>query len=116
MGDHELDALTTMAERASGRRGILDSVVHTEIKLTPDGPRLIEVNGRMGGRPAFVLLEVSTVNLFQVACAVAAGTPVRFERLVECDGVGFRLMLQPPDTARHVVSIDGLRRSVNCPT
>jgi biotin carboxylase len=107
--EHELEALTTMAERAIEALGILDSVVHTEIKLTPDGPRLIEVNGRLGGRPPFVLLEVSTVNLFQVACAVAAGTPVRFEGLIKCDGVGFRLMMQPPESARHVVSIDGLQ-------
>jgi hypothetical protein len=55
-----------------------------------------------------VLLEVSSVNLFQVACAVAAGVPVYFDRLVECDGVGFRLMFQPPLSARRVVSIDGL--------
>jgi biotin carboxylase len=83
-------------------------VVHTEIKLTPDGPKLIEVNGRLGGRPPFVLLEVSPVNLFQVACTVAAGVPVCFDGLVECNGVGFRLMFQPPLSARRVVSIDGL--------
>ena len=103
-----LDVLTTMAGRTIKALGILDSVVHTEIKLTPDGPKLIEVNGRLGGRPPFVLLEVSSVNLFQVACAVAAGVPVCFDRLVECSGVGFRLMLQPPLSARRVVSIDGL--------
>jgi biotin carboxylase len=103
-----LDVLTTMAGRTIKALGIRDSVVHTEIKLTPDGPKLIEVNGRLGGRPPFVLLEVSSVNLFQVACAVAAGVPVCFDRLVECDGVGFRLMFQPPLSARRVVSIDGL--------
>jgi biotin carboxylase len=103
-----LEVLTTMAGRTIKALGILDSVVHTEIKLTPDGPKLIEVNGRLGGRPPYVLLEVSSVNLFQVACAVAAGVPVRFDGLVECCGVGFRLMLQPPLSARRVVSIDGL--------
>lgn len=29
--------------------GITDGVTHVEIELTSDGPRLIEVNGRMGG-------------------------------------------------------------------
>ena len=103
-----LHELTTMAGRTIEALGIQDSVVHTEIKLTPDGPKLIEVNGRLGGRPPFVLLEVSSVNLFQVACAVAAGVPVQFDGLVECDGVGFRLMFQPPLSARRVVSMDGL--------
>jgi hypothetical protein len=55
-----------------------------------------------------VLQEVSPVNLFQVACAVAAGHPVCFDGLVECDGVGFWLMFQPPLSARRVASIDGL--------
>jgi biotin carboxylase len=103
-----LAAVTTMAGQAIEALGILDSIVHTEIKLTPDGPKLIEVNGRLGGRPPFVLQEVSSVNLFQVACAVAAGHPVCFPRLVECDGVGFWLMFQPPPSARRVASIDGL--------
>jgi biotin carboxylase len=97
-----------MAGRAIEALGIVDSVVHTEIKLTPDGPKLIEVNGRLGGRPPFVLQEVSSVNLFQVACAVAAGRPVCFHELVECGGVGFWLMFQPPLSARRVTSIDGL--------
>jgi biotin carboxylase len=29
--------------------GVTDGWTHTELKLTPDGPRLIEVNGRLGG-------------------------------------------------------------------
>jgi biotin carboxylase len=103
-----LFAVTTMAGHAIEALGIFDSIVHTEIKLTPEGPKLIEVNGRLGGRPPFVLQEVSSVNLFQVACAVAAGRPVCFRRLVECDGVGFWLMFQPPPSARRVTSIDGL--------
>ena len=103
-----LAAVTAMAGQAIEALGIVDSVVHTEIKLTPDGPKLIEVNGRLGGRPPFVLQEVSSVNLFQVAFAVAAGRPVCFHELVECDGVGFWLMFQPPLSARRVTSIDGL--------
>ncbi len=88
--------------------GIANAVIHTEIKLTPDGPMLIEVNGRLGGRPPFVLHDVSTVNLFRSACQVAAGIPVRFEGLAPCFGVGFWLMLQPPVAARRVESVTGL--------
>jgi hypothetical protein len=53
---------------------VTDSIIHTEIKLSADGPKLIEVNGRLGGRPPFVLGAVSNVNLFQVACDVAHGS------------------------------------------
>jgi len=69
---------------------------------------LIEVNGRLGGRPPYVLDRVSSVNLFQVACDVAVGNPISFDGLAECDGVGFWLMVQPPMAARRVGSVNGL--------
>ena len=53
--------------------GIRTAVVHTEVKLTPEGPRLIEVNGRLGARPPFILQGISKVNLFLEACLLAVG-------------------------------------------
>ena len=100
-------SVLAMAEDAVRSLGITDSVVHVEVKLTPDGPRLVEVNGRLAGRPPFVLGSVSDVNLFRVACQVAVGDPVVFEGLVECRGVGFWLMLQPPMAARSVEAVHG---------
>lgn len=97
-----------MVSDAIDALGVTSAVIHTEIKLTPEGPRLIEVNGRLGGRPPFVLNSVSEVNLFQAACGVAAGVPVAFEELAACREVGFWLMLQPPVSARHVAAVDGL--------
>lgn len=87
---------------------ISDAIIHTEIKLTPDGPRLIEVNGRLGGRPPFVLGSVSDVNLFKSTIEVALGIPVVFEHLVTSREVGFWFMIQPPINASRLVSIDGL--------
>ena len=78
-------ALLQLVDDAVRALGIRDSVIHTEIKLTADGPRLIEVNGRLGGRPPFVLETVSPVNLFAVTCQVAAGIPVKFEHPVPTD-------------------------------
>ncbi|MBV8462327.1 MAG: ATP-grasp domain-containing protein [Acidimicrobiales bacterium] len=103
-------SLLELVEDAVRALGIRDSVLHTEIKLTADGPRLIEINGRLGGRPPFVLEEVSPVNLFAVTCQVAGGVPVKFEHLVETSGVGFWLMLHGPISARRVVAIEGLDR------
>jgi biotin carboxylase len=97
-----------MVDDAIEALGITDAVIHTEIKLTPEGPRLIEVNGRLGGRPPFVLHSVSSVNLFKAACQVAVGAPVSFEGLAECRETGFWLMLQPPVSARRVSAVDGL--------
>lgn len=88
--------------------GVTDAVTHTEIKLTPGGPKLVEVNGRLGGRPPFVLGAVSSVNLFQVACAVSVGASVALPKPAECDGVAYWLMIQPPMDAHAVAQIQGL--------
>lgn len=97
-----------MVSEAIAALGISDAVIHTEIKFTPDGPKLIEVNGRLGGRPPFVLRDVSNLNLFQTTCRVAAGVPVALDGLAECNAVGYWLMLQPPYSARRILSIDGI--------
>jgi biotin carboxylase len=97
-----------LVDRAVVALGIEDAVIHTEVKLTPDGPMLIEVNGRLGGRPPFLLADVSGVNLFRAACEVALGRPVRVDAGAPRRGVGFWLMLQPPVTAAAVASVSGL--------
>jgi len=83
-------------------------VVHTEVMLTAEGPRIIEVNGRLGGRPPFVLRSVSDVNLFAVACLACAGVETPLPEPAGCRGVGFWLMLHPPMSAVRLSGIDGL--------
>lgn len=104
----EHEPLCDLAGAAIRALGISTGLVHTEIKLTADGPRLIEVNGRLGGRPPFVLRQVSGVNLFAAACEVALGHPVRLDGPARCDGVGYWLMLQPPVWASRVQRVAGV--------
>ena len=116
LADDRLRAqLFDMVDRVVSGLGVRDSVLHTEIKLTPDGPRLIEINGRLGGRPGFVLAEVSDVNLFAIACQVAAGIPVALDGAVPVEGVGFWVMLQPPVGAIRVTAVDGLDTAAALP-
>jgi hypothetical protein len=100
--------LFAMVDRVVSGLRVRDSVLHTEIKLTPNGPRLIEINGRLGGRPGFVLSEVSAVNLFAIACQVAGGIPIDFDRIPPPTGVGFWLMLQPPVDATIMAGVEGV--------
>jgi len=44
--------VSSMVDDTIRALGIRDAVIHTEIKLTADGPKLVEVNGRLGGRAA----------------------------------------------------------------
>ncbi|HEV2378154.1 MAG TPA: ATP-grasp domain-containing protein [Streptosporangiaceae bacterium] len=56
--------------------GFVDGWTHTEFKLTADGPKIIEVNGRLGGDLIPYLGQLASGNDPGVAAAAAAcGTP-----------------------------------------
>ncbi len=51
------------------RRG----VTHTEIKLTPDGPRIIEINGRLGGHIHELARRTGVSSPIEIAGTIALG-------------------------------------------
>lgn len=108
------DALLSMATRAIEALQINWGMVHTEIKATPAGLAILEVNGRLGGLVPYILGRVSAVDLFQVAFLVAAGGRPRppaaqgSAGLVPCDGVGFWALFPPPLSAHRVESVSGI--------
>jgi biotin carboxylase len=96
--------------------GFTDGTTHTELKLGPAGPRLIEVNGRLGGGLIpYLGLRATGIDAGLAAAAVACGRepPVRADRdlvagvrfcyvpredtLIE--SIGFDLSVLPPDVA-----------------
>ena len=90
--------------------GVQTGCFHTEIKLTPSGPRVIEVNGRLGGGVPDMLFQASGVSLLRLSMSVALGERVVVEGPVPCARVGWRFMFQLPTSAVRVVSIKGLDR------
>jgi biotin carboxylase len=88
--------------------GVQIGCLHTEIKLTPDGPRILEVNGRVGGGVPEMLLLAAGLDILALSMRVALGQPVHIEDMVACSKVGYRLMYQPPASAGVVISIEGL--------
>ncbi|MFF2778636.1 acetyl-CoA carboxylase biotin carboxylase subunit family protein [Streptomyces sp. NPDC058052] len=88
-----------LERRALRALGVRHGVTHTEIKLTPDGPRVIEVNGRLGGHIAEIVQRSLGYDLVAAALRLAlglpapdpaeAGVPVR-------DGVAFHCKLVAP--------------------
>jgi biotin carboxylase len=56
--------------------GFTDGVTHTELKLSPTGPKVIEVNGRLGGDLIpYLGLRATGVDVGLAAAAVACGRP-----------------------------------------
>lgn len=54
--------------------GVTDAVTHTELRLTDDGPRVLEVNGRIAGACIADMLADSTgTNLYQTQWDVLRG-------------------------------------------
>jgi biotin carboxylase len=104
----EIFALVTKAIAALD---IQSGCLHTEIKVTDEGPRIIEVNGRIGGFVAPVLALASPgLNFYEISQRVAFGEEVVFEEPVPTHGVGFVIVGQPPIGARRVLKVSGLDR------
>jgi glutathione synthase/RimK-type ligase-like ATP-grasp enzyme len=102
-----LDLATAAIEAIGIRIGCL----HTEIKVTDKGPRVIEVNGRIGGFvPQVLQLASPATDLFAISRRVALGEQVVFSDLVPTTDVGYVIAQQPPIGAHQVASVDGLDR------
>ncbi|MFA1538204.1 ATP-grasp domain-containing protein [Actinomadura monticuli] len=86
--------------------GIDRGATHTEVKLTAEGPRIIEVNGRLGGYIADSLRHAAGFDLIAAAIRSALGLPL--DRSVpEPRQVGYKYQFQPPRTASRVTEMRG---------
>jgi biotin carboxylase len=67
-------AVSAMVVAAHQALGIDNTVTHTEIRLTPAGPRIIEVNGRLGGDVIPLVAETANgLNLPLASADIATG-------------------------------------------
>lgn len=108
LSDADRDDALHEATKAIEALGITTGCLHTEIKFTPSGARLIEVNGRIGGGVADMLRRAAGVKLVEMTLRVALGEAVRFDDLVQTQRIGYRFFLQPPDVSATVAAIDGI--------
>ncbi|MER0481681.1 ATP-grasp domain-containing protein [Streptomyces sp. Edi2] len=78
--------------------GIRHGITHTEVKLTPDGPRIIEVNGRLGGFVAEIVQRRTGYDMVAAALRLALGLPVTSPDPARLygDRVTFQYLLVPP--------------------
>lgn len=89
--------------------------VHTEVKMTPDGPRVIEVNGRLGGGVPEMLGLAAGFPMLDLSIRLALGEEAPLGGLVTCQRIGYRFLVQPPTSARRVTSVHGLDRVRSLP-
>ncbi len=113
---HHLDpplasAVVDVAVRAAWALGVSSGALHIEVKLTPSGPRVIELNGRVGGGAIDRLFAMTHGrSLTELAAAAALGEPVDPAVLdvPRLDGIFYAFFLQPPTDAWRLDGLDGL--------
>lgn len=98
-------ALATAAVRACGVTG---GCLHTEIKMTPAGPVVIEVNGRIGGGVPDLLRRATGLELMPIALRLALGARPDLAPLPPADGVAFVFLRQAPQRLQRITTVDGL--------
>ncbi|MBT2489150.1 ATP-grasp domain-containing protein [Streptomyces sp. ISL-96] len=104
--------LACRAVRALRIHGVAD----VEIKLTADGPRVIEVNGRLGAWVDDLAVRSGTSDPAYVAVAAALGRPYETPEVKQDGPIAFHYLIVPPVGARRVASIrnvSALRRLPN---
>jgi biotin carboxylase len=113
--DHQV-ALVDAARGAAHAAGATNGPLHIEVMMTPDGPCVIEINGRLGGSIPYIYGEVASVDLFREIGKIAVGIPPdttpTFDRIgamfnYHAPGEGRVSRLSGIDDAQH---IPGVRR------
>jgi biotin carboxylase len=107
--------LLDLAGDALRALGVQSGPAHTEIKLTADGPRVLEVNGRVGGGVPDMLRLATGVEIVRLAMRTALGLTPDVDALPATNGIAYRFFYQPPENARRLTSIDGLERLKRLP-
>ena len=106
--DADQKAALALATSAIDALGVHTGCLHTEIKFTPDGPRVIEVNGRVGGGVPEMLGRAADIPLLELTLRVALGEAIRIDGPVPTERIGYRFFLQPPAMSATVAAITGL--------
>jgi biotin carboxylase len=106
--DTTRDAVLALAGEATTALKVQTGFLHTEIKLTPDGPRVLEVNGRIGGGLPDLLQQAAGFDLLEWTLRSALGESLAVPAPLLCARIGYRLFLQAPPLVGTVEGIDGL--------
>ncbi len=112
----DAEAAKAVATAALGALDVRHGCHHTELKFTPDGPCVIEVNGRVGGGiPELLVLAGGNIKLIRFAMELALGIPSVIELPLTFSRVGYRLIVPPPVSARRIVAMEGHDRLMGLP-
>jgi predicted ATP-grasp superfamily ATP-dependent carboligase len=116
LSDGELAAIKDLACRAVRAVGIQTGFADVEVKLTPAGPRIIEVNGRLGGWVDDLAVRSGGASPGELAVKAALGRPIEAQAPPERPRIAYYYLLHPPSTASTVTAVHDLSalRGLDC--
>ncbi|MFB8759387.1 ATP-grasp domain-containing protein [Streptomyces nigra] len=105
-------AVTSLTSRALRALDVRLGVCHTEVKLSADGPQIIEINGRLGGRVNELVQKAGGPSLVRIAVELALGRPGTPRLVDEWDPgcVTFLYAKPPPAGAKRLLTMRGVER------
>ncbi|WP_103341283.1 ATP-grasp domain-containing protein [Amycolatopsis sp. CA-126428] len=117
LSEADTEAVLSLDAAATAALGLRHGLTHTELKLTPEGPRVIEVNGRLGGYVPGILKQANGIDLVRVALQVALGLEPRWPA-PSWTGVTYQYFLTPgedgvldrADGADELAALPGVRK------
>jgi biotin carboxylase len=107
-------AVVDAAKQAAAALGVERGVLHIEVKQTPAGPRIVEVNGRVGGIVPTMLRRLGGPPLITWALRIALGLDVGpIEPIVADTAIAFYYVWLPPVgdfVVREIKGFDAVQR------
>jgi cysteine synthase/biotin carboxylase len=105
----EAEAVAATVREALDRAGLTHGPSHTEVKLTPDGPAVVEINPRLAGGMIPELFRLTTgVDLLEAYLRQAAGLDVTLPA-AHAGYAGIQFLLAP--SAGVLTGVEGVDRA-----
>lgn len=107
LSSDEDELVRSLSGRAIGTLGLSNGLTHTEIKLTESGPRIIEINGRLGGFVYQLYRQAFDIDLVRIAGEIALQLKAPFQSKETAGGVFFQFSNLPPADMAQLIRIRG---------
>jgi biotin carboxylase len=111
----ELALVQDCASRAIRAMGMRTGSTHTEIKLTPDGPRVIEVNGSLGGEIPDLIRLSTDHSILSLVGRAALGLHPTSEPALTNHRISYMWNILPPVDATYLLDAQGYDEAAKVP-
>jgi biotin carboxylase len=115
VGPADVTAVKDCAARAIRALGIHTGATHIEIKLTPQGPRVIEVNGNLGGEIPDLIRLSTDKSIFTLMGRAALGLHPTSDPPMTSQRISYLWNILPPVEATSLLAVRGYEEAGRIP-